>query len=71
MGVHESCAKIKQSIEDMNIVWSQTKEVWKDEKSRQFENEFVERLSAEIKKAESSLDNISPLLNRIQSELKE
>ena len=35
MGVYESCANIKKSVRDLNIVWQQTKVVWKDVKARQ------------------------------------
>lgn len=70
MGVYESSAKIRKSMKDMNTLWAQTKVVWKDEKSRQFENEFMVRFAAEVRKAERSLDNINPLLNRIRSELR-
>ncbi|MHC4070217.1 MAG: hypothetical protein ACYS18_11140 [Planctomycetota bacterium] len=71
MGVYESGARIKRSIEDMNIVWGETKAVWKDAKSREFEEEFLMRLSVEVKKAETALGNIGPILNRIRSELKD
>jgi len=71
MGVYESYSKIKKSAQDMDAVWGQTKEVWKDEKSRQFEEEFVKRLSIEIKRAETVLGNIGTLLNQIHSEFKE
>ncbi|MHC4365056.1 MAG: hypothetical protein ACYSTJ_06280 [Planctomycetota bacterium] len=71
MGVYESGARIKRSIEDMNIVWGETKAVWKDAKSREFEEEFMMRLSVEVKKAETALGNIGPILNRIRSELKD
>jgi hypothetical protein len=71
MGVYESYAKIKRSAQDMNIVWEQTKAVWKDAKSKQFDEEFVQRLSVEIKKAQTALENIGGTLNRIRSELKE
>lgn len=71
MGVYESYAKIKQSTQDMNIVWEQTKAVWKDAKAAQFEEEFVKRLSAEMKKTQTALENIGITLNRIRSELKE
>ena len=71
MGVYESCAKIKLSVRDMNIIWEQTKALWKDEKSRQFEEEFMTRLFAEIKKVETALDTIGAILNRIRFELRE
>ncbi len=71
MGVYESCAKIKLSAKDMNIIWQQTKALWKDEKSRQFEEEFMTRLFAEIKKVETALDTIGAILNRIRFELRE
>jgi hypothetical protein len=71
MGVYESSARIKRATDDMNIVWEETKAVWKDAKSREFEEEFVMRLAAEIKKAETALDNIGPILNRIRAELKD
>lgn len=71
MGVYESCARIKRATQDMDIIWGETKAVWKDAKSREFEEEFVMRLSTEIKKAETALDNIGPILNRIRSELKD
>lgn len=71
MGIYESSAKIKLSARDLNIIWQQTKTFWKDEKSRQFEEHFMTRLSAEIKKTETALDTIGAILNRIRSELRE
>ena len=71
MGVYESCARIKRFTKDMNIVWGETKVAWKDARSREFEEEFVMRLATEIKKAETALDNIGPILNRIRAELKD
>ena len=55
----------------MNILWEQTKAVWRDAKARQFEEEFLARLSVETKKAQTALQNIGPLLTRIRSELRE
>ncbi|MHC4124052.1 MAG: hypothetical protein ACYSSI_10795 [Planctomycetota bacterium] len=71
MGVYESYASLKKAVKDLNIVWEKTRQVWKDARSKQFEKEFMERLSVEVKKAETALDNIGPMLNRIRSELKE
>ncbi len=71
MGVYESCAKIKRAAKDMDMIWGEIKGVWKDVKSREFEEEFVTQLAAEIKKAETALDNIGAILNRIRAELKE
>jgi len=71
MGVYESRARIKRATQDMNIIWGETKAVWKDAKCREFEEEFVMRLSAEIKKTETALDNIGHILNRMRYELKD
>lgn len=71
MGVYEGYSKIKQSARDMNSVWEQTKQVWTDEKSRQFEKEFVKKFFIETKKAETVLGNISLLLNQVHCEFKE
>ena len=71
MGIYESCAKIKLSAKDMNIIWQQTKTFWKDQKSRQFEEQFLTRLFAETKKVETALDTIGAILTRIRVELRE
>ena len=71
MGIYESSAKIKLSAKDMNIIWQQTKTFWKDQKSRQFEEQFLTRLFAETKKVETALDTIGAILNRIRVELRE
>ncbi len=71
MGVYESSAIIKKGVKDLNVFWEQTKGVWKDAKSRQFEEEFITRLSLEARNTQKALDNIGPLLNRIQSELRD
>ena len=71
MGVYESSAMLKQAVKDLNIVWEQTKNVWKDTKSREFEKEFMGQLSVQIKKAETALNNVCPIINRIHSELRE
>jgi hypothetical protein len=71
MGVYEGYSKIKQSVRDMNSVWEQTRQVWTDQKSKQFEEEFVKPLLIETKKAEIVLENISLLLNQVHSEFKD
>lgn len=71
MGVYESYTKIKKAATEMDAVWDRTKQVWKDEKSRQFEEEFINRLSFETKKAETAISNIGVLLNRIRSEFRD
>ena len=71
MGVYESSAMLKQAVNNLNIVWEQTRNVWKDTKSREFEKEFMEQLSVQIKRAETALNNVGPIINRIHSELRE
>jgi hypothetical protein len=71
MGVYESSAKMKLSAKNTKALWEQTRAFWKDEKSRQFEEQFLTRLFAEIEKVETALDTIGAMLNRIRVELRE
>ena len=71
MSVYGSCANIEESIKDLNMVWQQTKAVWKDGKARQFEKEFMTQLSFEIKKTQTALNQIGVILNHIRSELRD
>lgn len=71
MSVHASCANIEESIKDLNMVWQQTKAVWKDAKARQFEKEFMTQLSFEIKKTQTALNQIGVIHNHIRSELRD
>ena len=71
MGVYESSAKMKLSVKDTKAFWEQTRAFWKDNKSRQFEEQFLTRLFAELEKVETALDTIGAMLNRIRVELRE
>ena len=71
MGVYESNIKIKQAYKDMGLLWEKTKILWKDTKAVQFEKEFVERLTVEVKRSMNALDNAGIMLDRIRSELKD
>lgn len=71
MGVYESNAKIKQAYKDMDLLWEKTKTLWKDTKAKQFEKEFIERLSVEVKRSMNALDNAGIMMDRIRSELKD
>jgi len=71
MGVYESNSKINKANKDMGIFWERTKTFWKDAKAEQFEHEFIERLSIEVKRSKDALGNIAIILNRVRSELKD
>jgi hypothetical protein len=71
MGVYESGAKIKKCTQEIDLIWEQTQAAWKDVKAKQFEDEFIRAIGVEIRKAQTALQNMAPLINQVRAELKD
>jgi len=48
--------------------WAETKEYWKDAKSREFEQRYMTELFARVDKTAMVIEKLDELLNRVKSD---
>jgi hypothetical protein len=50
------------------VDWGQTKEMWKDAKSHEFEQKYLEDLFTNVDSAMAVLDQLDKVLNKIKTD---
>lgn len=48
--------------------WEQTRQFWNDDKSREFEERFINELMADARQATNSIEILEQVLNKVRSE---
>lgn len=48
--------------------WEQTRQFWNDDKSREFEERFINELMAGARQATNSIEILEQVLNKVRSE---
>ena len=68
MSVHACRAKLLTVTKQLSISWQRTKSSWKDEKSRDFENNYMTELFAAVNTADASMEKLDKLLRKVRKE---
>lgn len=66
MSVRTGHAKLSRAAKDLFASWRRTKETWRDENSRQFEERYLSLLRSELRKAEAALERMDSVLHRVR-----
>jgi hypothetical protein len=66
MGVHESSGQITKALKQLLIAWDETRAMWDDAKSREFEERFLLPLRMEIRNSAGALGEMAALLDQIR-----
>lgn len=68
MSTNISASNLIQAVTDLNIEWQQTKAHWRDAKSEEFEQRYLEKLSEHVAKSKPIIDEIEKLLRKVRQD---
>jgi hypothetical protein len=61
-------ARIVAATQELRVKWMQTKETWRDDKSREFEAKYIEPLAGGVTAATEVIDQLEKLMNKVRSD---
>jgi hypothetical protein len=68
MNVSGSKSRLAAISKELSLRWAETKEYWKDAKSREFEQRYMTELFARVDKTAMVIEKLDELLNRVKSD---
>ena len=68
MNTRSSAANLVQAAKDLSLAWDQTKEAWRDVKSREFEEHYLEQLPSHIARATAVIEEIDAILRKVKAD---
>ena len=68
MNTRSSAANLVQAAKDLAVAWDQTKETWRDVKSREFEEHYLEQLPNHIVRATAVIEEIDAVLRKVKAD---
>ena len=63
-----SGARLEALTKDLRVRWQHTKDQWSDDKSREFEQHFLEELFASVDRAVLVVDQLDKLMSKIKKD---
>jgi hypothetical protein len=61
-------AKIKQSNEQLGLIWIELREGWADEAAHAFEMQHLDPIDPDVQGALRAIDRLSAILSQMESE---
>lgn len=71
MSTIESRAKLIQAAKKLRSDWQQTKETWRDENCRQFDEKYMAPLESNIRAAALAMERMGAMLNSAQHDCRD
>lgn len=68
MSLKGSAGNLVQAVKDLMFEWDQTKSFWRDIKSREFEQKYLEDLPGHTVRATAVMEELDGLLNKVRSD---
>ena len=68
MSLSVSKTRLATITRDLSNHWHQTKDYWHDEKSLEFERQYIELLTNNVEKAMTVIDDLDKLLTKIRND---
>ena len=65
------CAHLRDAMDDLQIAWRETNELWQDEVSQKFCQNYLEPVGPALKQALEAAGRMQQLMNEIQRECDE
>jgi hypothetical protein len=63
-----SVNKLSTITRELWAQWQQTKSCWKDERSREFEQKYMEDLVASVDRAVTSIEQLDKLITKVRKD---
>lgn len=68
MSLNASKSRLAALTKDLHAKWRETRESWRDEKAREFEQRYMDDLLTSVTNTLNSIDNLERILNQIREE---
>jgi hypothetical protein len=61
-------AQITGATKELLLRWTETKNFWRDAKSREFEEKYMQELLARVDKANTLIDKLEEVLKKVHND---
>jgi hypothetical protein len=68
MSTQGSASNLAQAARVLNLEWEKTKTHWRDQKSQEFEQKYLEDLPGQVSAATNAMEEIEALLKKVRSD---
>jgi hypothetical protein len=68
MSLNSNKARIVTATQELRVKWAQTKEVWRDEKSQEFEAKYLAPLTGGVTAACEVIDQLDKLIDKVRND---
>lgn len=68
MSLNASKSRLAALTKDLAARWRETREDWRDDRAREFEQRYMDDLLSSVTTTLNSLDNLEKILNRIRDD---
>jgi len=68
MSLNASKSRLAALTKDLAARWRETREDWRDDRAREFEQRYMDDLLSSVTTTLNSLDNLERILNRIRDD---
>ena len=68
MSAKGSAAHLIQAAKDLSLDWEQTKPFWQDDKSREFERDYLAEIPILVTRTITAMNELDELLRKVRSD---
>lgn len=68
MSTKTSASNLVQALKELNLHWQETKTSWRDVKTQQFEQEYLESLPSQIARTMGVIEELDALLRKVRAD---
>jgi len=68
MSMTASKARLEALTKELSSKWAQTKEFWRDAKSQEFEERFMDELLADVNRTVASIQELEKIITKVRSD---
>jgi hypothetical protein len=68
MSLTANKARIITATQELRVKWAQTKETWRDDKSREFQDKYIEPLGGGVTAATEVIDQLENLIQKVRND---
>ena len=68
MSLAGSKSRLSAVTKELLVKWRDTKNYWRDAKSREFEHRYLEELFAEVDKSVTVIDKLDEILTKVRKD---
>jgi hypothetical protein len=68
MSMNASKSRLAALTKDLAARWRETRESWRDDRAREFEQHYMDDLLSGVTNTLNSIDNLERILNRIRED---